>query len=328
MRRFRRLLPRRRDDGQILVVFAGALVAITAVAGLVLDGGRAFALRRGGQNVADLAAVAGATAYLNATGTHDARAAVATAAATGIATLHGYGTGSPGSVSVSVSPILGGATVTVGTTRPQENFFARLVGQPTWTVSTDATAMASDSPNGVGGAMPIIFNQELWEAGGPEPYVEMSFDLPENGNEDVPQDGDEFNWTVYCTANGQDADGDGDPDNCNANSNKVREIIEGFGRREIIYLDDEIAPLNNGAHTTLFTALAAHVGKDMPVAIVNDDGEAQGWGWFRLTGSTGGSVKQISGYFLGPYAAPPFVVGDDHPAGNPVFGAYVLRLVD
>jgi len=324
-RRFRLSLPHRREDGQILVVFAGAMVAVVAVAGLVLDGGRAFALRRGGQNVADLAAVAGATAYLNASGTPGERESDAKVAAMDIAGLHGY---SAGEVTVSVSPILGGATVTVSTTRPQENFFARLVGQPTWTVSTDATAMASNSPNGAAGAMPLIFNEDLWLPGGPEPNIEQAFDLPDPGNEDVPQDPDQFNWTVYCTANGQDIDGDGDPNNCNANSNTVREIIEGFGRRETIYLDDEIAPLNAGAHTALFNALAAHVGKDMPVAVVNKDGETKGWAMFRLTGSTGGSVKQIRGYFYGPYAAPPFTVGGDGPAGNPVFGGYVLKLVD
>jgi len=315
-RRFRLPLPHRREDGQILVVFAGALVAIVAVAGLVLDGGRAFALRRGAQNAADLAAVAGATAYLNATGTPGERESEARDAAMDIAGLHGY---AAGEVTVSVSPIPGGATVTVSTTRPQENFFARLVGQPTWTVSTDATAMASDSPNGVDGAMPLIFNEELWQAGGPEPNIEMSFEPPDPGNEDVPQDADQFNWTIYCTANGNP---------CNANTNGVREIIEGFGEKKTIWLNDPIGPLNAGAHTALYTALAAHVGKDMPVAVVNDEGKTQGWAMFRLTGSTGGSVKQIRGYFLGPVVAPPFTVGDATPPGNPVFGAYVLKLID
>jgi len=316
MRRSRPLRPHRREDGQILVVFAGALVAIVAVAGLVLDGGRAFALRRGGQNVADLAAVAGATAYLNATGTPGERASEARIAAVEIADLHGYAISAD---DVLVSPILGGATVTVPTTRLQENFFARLVGQPTWTVSTDATAMASDSPNGVDGAMPLIFNEELWQAGGPEPNIEMSFEPPDPGNEDVPQDADQFNWTIYCTANGNP---------CNANTNGVREIIEGFGEKRTIWLDDPIGPLNAGAHTALYTALAAHVGKDMPVAVVDDDGKTQGWAMFRLTGSQGGSVKQIRGYFVGPVVAPPFKVGDGVPPGNPVFGAYVLKLVD
>ena len=54
---------RRRDEGgQILVLFALALIAIVGVIGLVLDGGSAFAQRRDEQNASDLASLAGAMA--------------------------------------------------------------------------------------------------------------------------------------------------------------------------------------------------------------------------------------------------------------------------
>ena len=49
----------------MLVLFTLALVAIIAMVGLILDGGGAFAQRRGQQNAADLAALAGADALLN-----------------------------------------------------------------------------------------------------------------------------------------------------------------------------------------------------------------------------------------------------------------------
>ena len=49
--------------------------------------------------------------------------------------------------------------------------------------------------------MPIIFNQRAFpHAVGPD--SEMSFDEPGQGNEDVPQTATQFNWTVFCEANG------------------------------------------------------------------------------------------------------------------------------
>lgn len=51
---------RKSESGQIIVLFAGALTAIILVVGLVIDGGNAFAQRRGVQNGSDFAALAGA----------------------------------------------------------------------------------------------------------------------------------------------------------------------------------------------------------------------------------------------------------------------------
>ena len=52
-----------RERGQVLVIFALALVAIMAMTGLVLDGGSAFVQRRDMQNVSDSAAMAAGYAY-------------------------------------------------------------------------------------------------------------------------------------------------------------------------------------------------------------------------------------------------------------------------
>ena len=60
---------RERERGQILVLFALSAIALIAMVGLVLDGGGAFAQRREEQNGADLAALAGANAYMNTPGT-------------------------------------------------------------------------------------------------------------------------------------------------------------------------------------------------------------------------------------------------------------------
>ena len=59
---------REGERGQLLVLFTIAIVVIIGMLGLVLDGGSAFAQRRDEQNVADLAAVAGADAYLTSAG--------------------------------------------------------------------------------------------------------------------------------------------------------------------------------------------------------------------------------------------------------------------
>src|SRR5262245_61887308 len=52
--------PRRAERGQILVIFAGGLVLILAVAALVFDVGQNLLDRRTEQNVSDAAALAGA----------------------------------------------------------------------------------------------------------------------------------------------------------------------------------------------------------------------------------------------------------------------------
>ena len=51
----------RQDEGQVLVIAAGAMIAIIALIALVLEGGNAYAEQRHAQNGADAAANAGAT---------------------------------------------------------------------------------------------------------------------------------------------------------------------------------------------------------------------------------------------------------------------------
>src|SRR5688500_11571505 len=52
--------PRPRQAGQMLVIFAGALILIMAISALVVDLGFVFMLRRQEQNAADPGAVAAA----------------------------------------------------------------------------------------------------------------------------------------------------------------------------------------------------------------------------------------------------------------------------
>src|SRR4051795_8856540 len=89
---------RTRDErGQVLVVFALALIAIVAMTGLVLDGGSTFVQKRDQQNAADAAAMAAAYSYAMTGSTSSAAAAAQTTAAS-----NSYNNGA-GNVNVTVS---------------------------------------------------------------------------------------------------------------------------------------------------------------------------------------------------------------------------------
>ena len=188
---------RPQERGQMLALFAICLVAIIAVTGLVIDGGLTMVQRRDEQNVADAAAMAGAYAFANTNSTTSAAAqALSNAAA------NGYTDGVDNvNITVNVRDNGGLATVTATITKPHRNFFSGIVGFGSWDVSTTASAEAG-LPNAVIGAMPLLFNQKAFPSG-QGPTNEVAFDEPGTGTEDVPQDANpQFNWTVYCTANG------------------------------------------------------------------------------------------------------------------------------
>ena len=314
----------RGERGQILIMFTLAIFVIVGMLGLVLDGGAAYAQRRAEQGVADLASMAGATAYLSTQGNVATKSAAADAAARLIATANGYTDGlDDATVEILVSGHGFGATVRANLTDAHRNNFASLVGMPTWDVTVTAAAEASERPNGAIGAMPLLFNAEAFPgaicdetAGTCSPEV---YQLPGGGNEDVPQDATQFNWTIFCTANGNP---------CNANSNGVRDLIDQGGESTTIYLDDDIGPLNAGAHTTLFNALESHTSGVFPVPIVNDDGEMVGWAYFKLLSVEGGSEKVIRGYFVSPVNAAQLVVSPTGGDAQLNTGVYVLHLVD
>jgi hypothetical protein len=304
-----------RERGQVLAIFALALVAIVAMTGLVLDGGSTFVQRRDMQNVADAAAMAGAYDYVN---NNDATSAIAAAKAAAVA--NGYAEGVDGVVvNVTVTDGWGGGKlVNVSVGKPHRNSFSGIVGMPTWDVSTTASAITGP-PNAAVGAAPIIFNKKAFPGNNPNTQ-DQAYDEPGTGTEDVPQTASTFNWTVYCTANGNP---------CNANSNQVKDLIDGTNQNEsLIDTTTDIGPLNAGAHADLFSALAALVGgPPFPVAVVDDEGEFEGIAMFQLTGSVGGSTKQIRGYFVTPYSGAKLRIVPGVAAGSSIYGGYVVQLV-
>jgi Flp pilus assembly protein TadG len=304
---------RPNERGQMLALFAICLVAIIAVTGLVIDGGLTMVQRRDQQNVADAAAMAAAYDYAN-----NDSAASAIAQAKANAAANGFTDGTDNVVvTATVDDSTGIAYVTATVTKPHRNFFSGIIGFGSWDVSATATAQAGQ-PNGVVGAMPLLFNEAAFP-NGVGPSSEVQFSEPGTGTEDVPQDASTFNWTVYCTANGNP---------CNGNSNTVDDLINDASKRDKdVFIDDLIGPLNAGSHTTLFSSLATQVGKDFPVAIVNDAGQLKGWAMFHLSGSVGGSTKQISGWFVAPVNNSGMHISKGHGKGG-AFGDTVDRLTN
>ena len=127
----------RRERGQIIVIFALALVAIIAMVGLVLDGGSAFAQRRDEQSAADLARSAAANDYML-----NSDATLAIARARTVAAANGYTHGTDGVVvNVAITTTTGPRRRSTSARRTSNNF-ASIVGMPTWQVATTAKAQA------------------------------------------------------------------------------------------------------------------------------------------------------------------------------------------
>lgn len=130
---------RPREDGQILVLFAGGLVALLLIAALAFDVGMVLVERRDQQNAADAAALAGARYVL--TSPSDARSAARRLAADNgfddadpnqvvnvyIPAVHGRYKGLPGFIEVQIE-----------STRP--SIFANVIGKANWPVGAFAVA--------------------------------------------------------------------------------------------------------------------------------------------------------------------------------------------
>jgi hypothetical protein len=135
----------------------------------------------------------------------------------------------------------------------------------------------------------------------------------------VPPDDRTFNWTVFCAALGNQ---------CNSNDGVVGALIDGNGGPTTTYLNEVIDPLNAGSHTTEYDALSGKVGLAFPVAIVDDAGMLQSFAWFHITGSVGGSTKQVSGWFEDGVIPPAMTISPTGGTPGSVAGAYVVDLIN
>jgi Flp pilus assembly protein TadG len=333
----RRSSRRSRSRGQILVLFVLALVAIIAGVGLVIDGGFTFAQRRAEQNAADLAAFAGANALLN--GQNATAAALATSADNG----YTHGTGG-----VSVNVAVTSTTVKVDVKAPHSNYFAGVVGQPTWDVSVTATALAG-VPKKFAGVAPFILSQEIFDpiTGFPyEPYTLTSgvdFEKTTGQGSDTPLTTFNMAWTNLGTGN--------------VSTKDITDALEGKAPINAdLAINDYIGQSNNGVHNALFdtnspmqpsinTTLG---GLDVAVPIVgpptsgtfcNDgshpDGCFRGWAMFHVISATkrgGGDEGTITGYFktgiTRSASATDVCAVSDTTCGGFFHGIYVVKLID
>jgi len=309
----------RRDDGQIIVIFALAAVAIIGMGGLVLDGGSTYAQRRSLQNAADLAAIAAANQFLL---TDDKTRA--TTKAREITTANGFDPLNGSNVIVSWQA--NDTEVKVNLSAEHQNTFASIMGFNKWPVSVSATVEVGIPDTTTGGA-PFIFNKDVFTDPGGEPKAIYSD--PANpftfgdGNGDVPNDPGDIAWTCYGTCG-------------NVDSATVRAMVDGTSPVSVtldptVDFTQYIGQQNNGNHATLFGEVdSLLIGQELAVPIVDDNGLFQGWATFHITGANQGA-KTLSGYFVSPFDKNTnlVVTGCSGSCPKPRYlGTYVLRLVD
>lgn len=326
---------RGRQSGQILVLFTLALVAMIAMVGLVIDGGSTYAQRRGQQNAADLAALAAADALYNGR-----TQGQATTVALSVAASNSYADGVNGAA-VDVS--FPGNEVKVDVRAAHQNYFVGLVGQPTWQVSTTASAVAG-VPDTAVGAAPVIMSVLDFNADGtPKSQYTAASCAPSgcewgNSNGDVPGNADDWAWTLY----GQ-----------NVNTSTVRSYLEAFGSCGGTAVPDVTinageAPYwgqgNNGMHNGAFNSAECIVGLDVPVPIVGrpvppattctnssqTDGCFKGWAMFHVTGfeKHGNQSKWIGWFLPSGLEYPDLKITSCSGTSCPTLGTPVLRLVN
>jgi Flp pilus assembly protein TadG len=134
------------ERGQVLVLFAGGLVALLIVAALAFDVGSMLVERRSEQNAADAAALAGARFVL--TSDPNARAA-----AQRIAKINGYDDADPNQVVNIFIPAIHGTyagmpgfiEVQIESTRP--SVFGAIIGRANWPVGAYAVATNKQNLN-------------------------------------------------------------------------------------------------------------------------------------------------------------------------------------
>lgn len=298
-----------RADGQILVIFALSIITLLGFAGLAIDGGSTFAQQRDQQSATDLAALAGANDFLL---TNSETTAITRAR--DVAGANGYTHASDGTiVDVSVTSSAG-ASIRVTTTALHQNMMAGLLGMPTWTVSTTATALAG-FPDTAYGASPFIFSVTAFGDDGTPLYQAPTDFGEENG--DVPNSQLDFAWTNFGTGN--------------VDTSEVGDIISGnLVIDKVLRFGEYIGQHNNGFHSALFDDVNTYLaGRDVPSAVVDANGNFAGWATFHVISADGGSAKTVRGYFVSAFEGARLSVTACAANNCPRYlGSYVLKLSD
>jgi hypothetical protein len=136
-------------------------------------------------------------------------------------------------------------------------------------------------------------------------------------NSHAPTGGSDFAWTNFGTGN--------------VNSNEVKNILEGsLVIEKTLEFGEYIGQHNNGNHTALFGEVDTHLsGTDIPVPIVDNNGNFMGWATFHVVSAEGGSAKDVVGYFKTNFVSQRLTVGGCSINDCPRFlGTYTLKLTN
>jgi hypothetical protein len=299
---------RHEDRGQILAIFALALIVMLALAGLALDGGSAFAFRRSQQTATDLAALAAANDYLINQST-----TFAVERARLVAERNGFTHGVGGTSVNATFDTTNGIKIEITIDALHRNSVLSVVGMSTWGVSTRATSLAG-FPDSAAAVSPFIFAASAFEDDG-TPKYQTPTEFGE-GNGDIPSGPQDLAWTNYGTGN--------------VNTNDVRDMIEGdMTIDKTIQFGEYIGQENSGNHTDLFESVDEHMaGYDFPAAVVDSNGNFVGWTTFRVISATG-SGKTITGYFVSSFQNARLSISACAANDCPRYlGTYVLKLID
>ena len=174
----RRPLGRRSERGQILVIAAGGMLGLLAIAALVLEGGTMLLNRRDGQNAADLSSVAGAhviaQSYTAGAKTQadvwdaieanlDQNDCGPTGSAPCAWTATFVAAPASGTGLVDLGPVNNTSSalpaytlgVRVDVTRSPGAILGRVIGRDHWDVSVEGTAITQKTVGGAGTLLPI-----------------------------------------------------------------------------------------------------------------------------------------------------------------------------
>ena len=268
-----------------------------------------FAQRREEQNVADLAAMAGATAHLNTKGDAATKEAAAIAAANEIALDNRYVADPTNGFTIDVERHEQRLLLDRSRSRSRARLTA-ITSRPSWATTTWPVSVTATAPVPAGSRMPRSARCRCSSTRTPSRRCSICdedcrrvralrlYQLPGTGNEDVPQDATQFNWTIFPTASG-------DSDATRTRGASATSSMAA-ARSTTVNLNDDIGPSElRVANTLLFSALEASQtgGVFFPVPVVNDEGEMVGWAYFKLLSTEGGSDKVIRGYFVSPVNA-------------------------
>jgi hypothetical protein len=193
-------------------------------------------------------------------------------------------------VSASSQPYgFGGQTVQVDVRDKHKNAFAGMIGMPTWDVSVTATAVVGlgGGPHGVA---PIAFRNDDFVNGSNALIPQYSdpnhpFTWGES-NGDIPKSAADIAWTVFASP-------------ANLDTNDVRGIIDGSDQlSRPVSINEYIGQHNQGNHTAVYGDIQQYLaGQTLTVPIVDNAGKFQGWAMFHVVSASGGSDKDVTGYF-------------------------------